>query len=105
MLRVHEQRLDNATQQQILALGRLGWTLSRIQPGLAVERADVGRAHPGRFPAVRSENRRRCRETVLHLGGSEAMCRIHAVRVERENECVAANLQPQARRTSRQPEY
>jgi hypothetical protein len=33
--------LDHTTQQQILALGRLGWTLSRIQETTGVRRETV----------------------------------------------------------------
>src|SRR5436190_3930300 len=33
--------LDNDTQQQILALGRLGWSLRRIEQALAVRRETI----------------------------------------------------------------
>lgn len=33
--------LDHATQQQILALGRLGWTLSRIEQTTGVRRETI----------------------------------------------------------------
>ena len=33
--------LEHATQQQILALGRLGWTLSRIQETTGVRRETI----------------------------------------------------------------
>ena len=33
--------LDNDTQQQIRALGRLGWTLSRIQDATGIRRETV----------------------------------------------------------------
>jgi len=33
--------LDDTTQQQILALGRLGWSLRRIEQALAVRRETI----------------------------------------------------------------
>jgi hypothetical protein len=33
--------LEHTTQQQILALGRLGWTLSRIQAATGVRRETI----------------------------------------------------------------
>jgi hypothetical protein len=41
ILRRDEQRLGARTQQQILALGRLGWTLSRIQGPTGVRRGTI----------------------------------------------------------------
>ena len=40
-LRWHEQCLGQRNQQQICALGRLGWTLSRIQEATGIRRETV----------------------------------------------------------------
>src|SRR5882672_671652 len=49
--------LDNDTQQQIRALGRLGWTLSRIQEATGIRRETVSGYLKAAFIAVRSRGR------------------------------------------------
>src|SRR5712691_3738239 len=49
--------LDNDTQQQIRALGRLGWTLSRIQEATGVRRETVSGYLKAAGIAVRSRGR------------------------------------------------
>src|SRR5688500_15520134 len=49
--------LEHATQQQILALGRLGWTLSRIQETTGVRRETISGYLKAAGIAVRSRGR------------------------------------------------
>jgi len=49
--------LDQSTQQQILALGRLGWTLSRIQTATGVRRETVSGYLKAAGIAVRGRGR------------------------------------------------
>src|SRR3954463_1874373 len=49
--------LDNDTQQQIRALGRLGWTLSRIQEATGIRRETVSGYLKAAGIAVRSRGR------------------------------------------------
>src|SRR5688572_32863626 len=51
--------LEHATQQQILALGRLGWTLSRIQETTGVRRETISGYLKAAGIAVRSRGRPR----------------------------------------------
>jgi hypothetical protein len=58
--------LDNAKQQQILALGRLGWSLRRIEQALAVRRETIS----GYLPL----HRRVTSDSTLE-GGEHMVCR------------------------------
>ena len=49
--------LDDTTQQQIRALGRLGWTLSRIQEATGIRRETVSGYLKAAGIAVRSRGR------------------------------------------------
>jgi hypothetical protein len=49
--------LDNDTQRQICALGRLGWTLSRIQEATGIRRETVSGYLKAAGIAVRSRGR------------------------------------------------
>src|SRR3954465_5025683 len=49
--------LDNDTQQQIRALGRLGWTLSRIQEATGIQRETVSGYLRAAGISVRSRGR------------------------------------------------
>src|SRR5687767_15415514 len=49
--------LEHATQQQILALGRLGWTLSRIQETTGVRRGTISGYLKAAGISVRSRGR------------------------------------------------
>src|SRR6266446_8428330 len=49
--------LDNHTQQQICALGRLGWTLSRIQEATGIRRETVSGYLKAAGIAVRGRGR------------------------------------------------
>src|ERR1700680_4530003 len=51
--------LDNDKQQQILALGRLGWSLRRIEQALAVRRETISGYLKAAGVAVKGRGRRR----------------------------------------------